>query len=160
MMARRLAHVLGVAVDVFQKRHEFVAENIVIVLAPEPARVAKLGELESAGGADGLAEQAFLALGGMDYPALGGDLRAIVEVFAGALLTQVQLFELALAQDFGDVQRRRVRTLLALRHRSDSPSSSPSQLQRHSNSFATKRGQDLSISQIPHIFGACKVLSP
>src|SRR6266540_4202364 len=47
---RRLAAVLGLAVDVLQQRRQLVAELLVVVRAAEPARIAELDELDAAQG--------------------------------------------------------------------------------------------------------------
>ena len=92
--------------------------------AAKPARVAELDELDAAQRALAVHQAGFLALG--ELPRFAGLLPRgllllrVVEILMGTLLAQVQLLELFLTQDFGDVQGGRFRTLLAL-HRRGSP---------------------------------------
>src|SRR5207249_1837774 len=112
---RRLADVARLAVDVLQQRRQLLAELLVVVRAAQPAGVAELHELDAAVRTLALVQRrGLLALAdGLAAQALEGPLLLrLVEVLIGTLFAQMQLFELAFAEHFGDVQGGRVVALL------------------------------------------------
>src|SRR5262245_40253387 len=110
----------AVPVDVFQKRRQFLGEQVVVLGATEAAGVAELDERQPA-------MRALPLVQGRDFlvllsPDLARFLRLrLIQILVGTLLAQVVLFALLLAEDFRDMQRGLLRTLFAL-HRSASRS--------------------------------------
>ena len=93
-------------------------KHLVIVGAAEAVIVAEIDELDAAIGAFLLTKEGFLEIAA----GFGGErlCRAIALRFLGvllvALLADVVFFELALAQDFGDVHRGRAGAAFAFLH--------------------------------------------
>ena len=103
--------------DVLQQRRQLLAELLVVVRAAQPAGVAELHELDAAvrtlalvqrRGLLALADR--LAAEALECALLLG----LVEVLIGTLFAQMEFFELAFAEHFGDVQGGRVVALLTL----------------------------------------------
>src|SRR5262249_22541954 len=101
------------------QRRQLLLEGLVVVRAAQPAGVPKVDELHPAHRALA-AHQAGGLLDVLDAgagPLGGGLLVGLVEVLVGAVLAQVQLLDLVLADDSGDVQGGGFRTLLTFHGR-------------------------------------------
>lgn len=122
-------------VDVFEKWHQFFFEDFVVVWAAEPAGRTKVFESDATLRTFGAIERFEIVGDTLDFDRLGfgQSLSAahvrFVEVLLGTFFTEVKLFNLLGADNFGQVQGRRLRTALA------SHASFPRVLRFNSNVF-------------------------